>query len=138
MGCVHGLPDFCLKLWRRLTRRRNGHGDIQTDTVTSSIKRDNSYRAYMSHEELVPELGVTTPDGCYYLLLNNKALSPMRSPMRSPMSEGFKMVRVLDLKLPGNLPSPIMFKIRVIIVDRIPWSCKFHEVANHPEEHAFL
>ncbi|KAI0239322.1 hypothetical protein LSAT2_009970 [Lamellibrachia satsuma] len=36
-----------------------------------------------------------------------------------------------------NLPSPARFKVRVIIVDRIPWSSKFHEIeANNQEEHS--
>lgn len=68
---------YCLKLWR--LARTDGHGDTQSATVTCSMKRDNSYRSYVSHEDLVPELGVTTPDGCYYLLVNNKATTPVKT-----------------------------------------------------------
>ena len=42
------------------------------------MKRESSYRSYVSHEDLVPEVGVTTPDGCYCLLVD-KSTTPVVS-----------------------------------------------------------
>ena len=74
MGCAQSV-ELCLEMWR-LARMR-GHDDERSGTVTScSVMRDGSYRSYVSHEDLVPEVGVTTPEGCYCLLVN-KSTTPV-------------------------------------------------------------